>query len=106
MPRGTDLKWGLGVMASGSSNKANAFTSYGDEKSDFAVITEAAVTPEQCAVAIDSRPDTDLSFNRVAPGRLLCIRDRITRNIAVGVVEVADSTTGTAKITISTWRAS
>ncbi|WP_406203011.1 protein kinase [Kitasatospora sp. NBC_01560] len=106
VPRGTDLKWGLGVMASGSSNKANAFTSYGDEKSDFAVITEAAVTPEQCAVAIDSRPDTDLSFNRVAPGRLLCIRDRITRNIAVGVVEVADSTTGTAKITISTWRAS
>ncbi|MFI9327436.1 serine/threonine-protein kinase [Kitasatospora sp. NPDC052868] len=106
VPRGNDLKWGLGVTATGSSNKANAFTSFGDEKSDFAVITEATVTPEQCAIAIDSRPDTDLSFNRVAPGRLLCIRDRVTHNIAVGAVEVADSTTGTAKIVISTWRAS
>ncbi|MEV6978292.1 protein kinase [Kitasatospora sp. NPDC093806] len=106
VPRSTSLKWGLGVTALGSSNRANGFASYGDNKSDFAVITEATVTPEECAAAIDSRPDSDLSYNRVAPGRLLCIRDRITRNIAVGVIEVADSTTGAAKLTLSTWRAS
>ncbi|MGV9264972.1 protein kinase domain-containing protein [Kitasatospora sp. NPDC003701] len=106
VPRGNDLKWGLGVTATGSSSKANAFVTAGDSKSDFAVITESSVTPDQCAVAIDSRPDTDLSFNRVSPGRLLCIRDRITRNIGIAVVEVADVTTGTVKITLSTWRAS
>ncbi|MCX4754838.1 serine/threonine-protein kinase [Kitasatospora purpeofusca] len=106
VPRGTDLKWGLGLNATGSSSKANSFVTAGDNKSDFAVITESAVTPDQCAVAIDSRPDTDLSFNRVSPGRLLCIRDRITRNIAVAVVEVADVTTGAVKLTVSTWRAS
>ncbi len=106
VPRGTDLKWGLGLNATGSSSKANSFVTAGDNKSDFAVITESTVTPDQCAVAIDSRPDTDLSFNRVSPGRLLCIRDRVTRNIAVAVVEVADVTTGAVKLTVSTWRAS
>ncbi|MFE2725184.1 serine/threonine-protein kinase [Kitasatospora sp. NPDC059327] len=105
VPRGTDLKWGLGVTATGSSSKANAFVAAGDSKSDFAVITEPSVTPDQCAAAIDSRPDTDLSFNRVSPGRLLCIRDRVTRNIGIAVVEVSDVTTGTVKITLSTWRA-
>ncbi|MFJ9947986.1 serine/threonine-protein kinase [Kitasatospora sp. NPDC091207] len=105
VPRGTDLKWGLGVTATGSSSKANAFVTAGDSKSDFAVITESSVTPDQCAAAIDSRPDTDLSFNRVSPGRLLCIRDRVTRNIGIAVVEVSDVTTGTVKITLSTWRA-
>ncbi|MFI6844820.1 protein kinase [Kitasatospora sp. NBC_00085] len=106
VPRGNDLKWGLGLNATGSSSKANSFVTAGDDKSDFAVITESSVTPDQCAVAIDSRPDTDLSFNRVSPGRLLCIRDRITRNIAIAVVEVADGTTGAVKLTVSTWRAS
>ncbi len=107
VPRGTDLKWGLGLNATGSisSSKANSFVAAGDNKSDFAVITESSVTPDQCAVAIDSRPDTDLSFNRVSPGRLLCVRDRVTRNIAVAVVEVADVTTGAVKLTVSTWRA-
>ncbi|MFE7532415.1 protein kinase [Kitasatospora sp. NPDC057542] len=107
VPRSTDLKWGLGVVnVGGAGSKANSFTSYGDNKSDFAVITEPSVTAEQCAAAIDSRPDTDLSYNRVAPGRLLCIRDRVTRNIAVAVIEQADPTTGAAKVTVSTWRAS
>lgn len=106
VPRGNDLKWGLGLNATGSSSKANSFTTAGDDKSDFAVITEASVTPEQCAIAIDSRPDTDLSFNRVSPGRLLCVRDRLTRNIAIAVVEIADGTTGAVKLTVSTWRAS
>ncbi|MDY0816487.1 serine/threonine-protein kinase [Kitasatospora purpeofusca] len=108
VPRGTELKWGLGLgreSNSFSSSRADAFASIGDNKSDFAVITESTVTPDQCAVAIDSRPDTDLTFNRVTPGRLLCIRDRTTRNIAIAVVEVADATTGSAKVTLSTWRA-
>ncbi|SOB82118.1 hypothetical protein [Streptomyces sp. 1331.2] len=106
VPHSGELKWGLGVSNNGSGSKANAFDSYGDDKSDFAVITEPTVTAEQCAAAIDSRPDTDLSYNRVAPGRLLCIRDRVTRNIAVAVIEQADPTTGAAKVTVSTWRAS
>ncbi|MFC5662536.1 serine/threonine-protein kinase [Kitasatospora misakiensis] len=109
VPRGTELKWGLGLSRESNSfsgSRADSFASSGDSKSDFAVITEAAVTPEQCAVAIDSRPDTDLTFNRVTPGRLLCIRDRVTRNIAIAAVEVADATTGAAKVTLSTWRAS
>ncbi|MEU9073131.1 serine/threonine-protein kinase [Kitasatospora sp. NPDC004745] len=107
VPRSNDLKWGLGVTnVGGGSSKANAFTSYGDNRSDFAVITESSVTAEQCAAAIDSRPDTDLSYNRVAPGRLLCVRDRVTRNIAVAAIETADPTTGAAKLTVSTWRAS
>ncbi|MFI2610527.1 protein kinase [Kitasatospora sp. NPDC018619] len=106
VPRSTDLKWGFGVTNNSSGSKANAFTSYGDSKSDFAVITEPSVTAEQCAAAIDSRPDTDLSYNRVAPGRLLCVRDRVTRNIAVLVIEQADPTSGAAKVTVSTWRAS
>ncbi|MFJ6381881.1 protein kinase [Kitasatospora sp. NPDC092039] len=106
VPRSTDLKWGFGVTNNSSGSKANAFSSYGDNKSDFAVITEPSVTAEQCTAAIDSRPDTDLSYNRVAPGRLLCVRDRVTRNIAVLVIEQADPTTGAAKVTVSTWRAS
>lgn len=106
VPRSTDLKWGFGVTNNSSGSKANAFASYGDDKSDFAVITEPSVTAEQCAAAIDSRPDTDLSYNRVAPGRLLCARDRVTRNIAVVVIEQADPTSGAAKVTVSTWRAS
>ncbi|MFF7456019.1 serine/threonine-protein kinase [Kitasatospora sp. NPDC008115] len=108
VPRGSDLKWGLGLSreSTSSGSRADSFESVGDNKSDFAVITEATVTPEQCAVAIDSRPDTDLTFNRVTPGRLLCIRDRTTRNIAIAAVEVADPTTGAAKVSLSTWRAS
>ncbi|MET8541302.1 protein kinase [Kitasatospora sp. NPDC004799] len=108
VPRSYDLKWGLGVINAGGTggSRANSFTSYGDDKSDFAVITEPSVTAEQCAAAIDSRPDTDLSYNRVAPGRLLCVRDRVTRNIAIAVIEQADPTTGAAKVTVSTWRAS
>ncbi|WP_380285440.1 serine/threonine-protein kinase [Kitasatospora purpeofusca] len=108
VPRGGELKWGLGLSreTTSSGSRADSFESVGDNKSDFAVITEAAVTPDQCTVAIDSRPDTDLTFNRVTPGRLLCIRDRTTRNIAIAAVEVADPTTGAAKVTLSTWRAS
>ncbi|WP_369183161.1 protein kinase [Streptomyces sp. Y1] len=106
VPHSGDLKWGLGVANNSNGSKANSFASYGDDKSDFAVITEPTVTAEQCAAAIDSRPDTDLSYNRVAPGRLLCVRDRVTRNIAIAVIEQADPTTGAAKATISTWRAS
>ncbi|MFG2906070.1 serine/threonine-protein kinase [Kitasatospora sp. NPDC048286] len=106
VPRSTDLKWGFGVTNNSSGSKANAFASYGDNKSDFAVITEPSVTAEQCAAAIDSRPDTDLSYNRVAPGRLLCVRDRVTRNIAIVAIEQADPTSGAAKVTVSTWRAS
>ncbi|MFE6869108.1 serine/threonine-protein kinase [Kitasatospora sp. NPDC057692] len=108
VPRGGDLKWGLGLSreSTSSGSRADSFESAGDNKSDFAVITDAAVTPEQCVAAIDSRPDTDLTFNRVTPGRLLCIRDRTTRNIAIAAVEVADPTTGAAKVTLSTWRAS
>ncbi|MEE1784785.1 protein kinase [Streptomyces sp. SP17BM10] len=106
VPRGNDLKWGFGVgKAQCCGGRADSFAPYGDNASDFAVISEASVTPEQCASAIDSRPDTDLSFNRVTPGRLLCIRDRVTQNIAVAAVEVADAGTGAAKVTISTWRA-
>ncbi|MGW3072777.1 protein kinase domain-containing protein [Kitasatospora sp. NPDC001132] len=105
VPRSTDLKWGFGVTNNSSGSKANAFASYGDNKSDFAVITEPSVTAEQCAAAIDSRPDTDLSYNRVAPGRLLCVRDRVTRNIAIVAIEQADPTSGAAKVTVSTWRA-
>ncbi|MFF2148148.1 protein kinase [Kitasatospora sp. NPDC058190] len=101
----SDLKWGLGVTNTGSGSKANSFESAGDEKSDFAVITEPTVTAEQCAAAIDSRPDTDLTYNRVAPGRLLCIRDRETRNIAIAAITTADPTTGAASVTLSTWRA-
>ncbi|MFJ9841167.1 protein kinase [Kitasatospora sp. NPDC101155] len=101
----SDLKWGLGVTNTGSGSKANSFESTGDEKSDFAVITEPTVTAEQCAAAIDSRPDTDLTYNRVAPGRLLCIRDRETRNIAIAAITTADPTTGAASVTLSTWRA-
>ncbi|MER6302276.1 serine/threonine-protein kinase [Kitasatospora sp. NPDC001539] len=101
----SDLKWGLGVTNTGSGSKANSFESVGDEKSDFAVITEATVTAEQCAAAIDSRPDTDLTYNRVAPGRLLCVRDRDSRNIAIAAITTADPTTGAASMTISTWRA-
>ncbi|MEU1285404.1 protein kinase [Kitasatospora sp. NPDC005856] len=108
VPRSNDVKWGLGVVNAGGTggSRANSFTSYGDDKSDFAVITEPSVTAEQCAAAIDSRPDTDLSYNRVAPGRLLCVRDRVTRNIAIAAIEQADPTTGAAKVTVSTWRAS
>ncbi|MBD0674972.1 hypothetical protein BU198_30780, partial [Streptomyces sp. CBMA156] len=108
VPRSTDLKWGLGVINAGGTggNRANSFTSYGDDKSDFAVITEPAVTAEECAAAIDSRPDTDLSFNRAAPGRLLCVRDRVTRNVAIAAIEQADPVSGAAKVTVSTWRAS
>ena len=102
---GSDLKWGLGVTNTGSGSKANSFESAGDEKSDFAVITESTVTAEQCAAAIDSRPDTDLTYNRVAPGRLLCIRDRESRNIAIAAITAADPTTGAASVTVSTWRA-
>ncbi|MFB6891241.1 serine/threonine-protein kinase [Kitasatospora sp. NPDC056327] len=107
VPRGSDLKWGLGLgrESTSSGSRADSFAGTGDNKSDFAVITEAAVTPDQCAAAIDSRPDTDLTFNRVTPGRLLCIRDRLTRNIAVAAVEVADPATGAAKVVLSTWRA-
>ncbi|WBP87057.1 protein kinase domain-containing protein [Kitasatospora cathayae] len=106
VPRSSnDLKWGLGVTNTGTGSKANSFDSFGDDKSDFAVITEPSITAEQCAAAIDSRPDTDLSYNRVAPGRLLCVRDRVTRNIAIAVIEQADPTTGAAKVTVSTWRA-
>ncbi|MFH9351823.1 protein kinase [Kitasatospora sp. NPDC017646] len=101
-----DLKWGLGVTNTGSGSKANSFESAGDEKSDFAVITESTVTAEQCAAAIDSRPDTDLTYNRVAPGRLLCVRDRDSRNIAIAAITAADPTTGAASMTVSTWRAS
>ncbi|MFE5585963.1 serine/threonine-protein kinase [Kitasatospora sp. NPDC056531] len=101
----SDLKWGLGVTNTGSGSKANSFESTGDEKSDFAVITETTVTAEQCAAVIDSRPDTDLTYNRVAPGRLLCIRDRETRNIAIAAITTADPTTGAASVTLSTWRA-
>ncbi|MFJ6618473.1 protein kinase [Kitasatospora sp. NPDC091335] len=108
VPRSTDLKWGLGVINAGGTggSRANSFTSYGDDKSDFAVITEPAVTAEECAAAIDSRPDTDLSFNRAAPGRLLCVRDRVTRNVAIAAIEQADPVSGAAKVTVSTWRAS
>ncbi|GAA1389254.1 hypothetical protein GCM10009639_16730 [Kitasatospora putterlickiae] len=108
VPRGSDLKWGLGLSreSTSSGSRADSFESVGDNKSDFAVITEAAITPEQCAIAIDSRPDTDLTFNRVTPGRLLCIRDRVTRNIAIAAVDVADPTTGAAKVTLNTYRAS
>ncbi|MER7769370.1 protein kinase [Kitasatospora sp. NPDC096140] len=107
VPRSNDIKWGLGVSnVGGAGSKANSFTSYGDNKSDFAVITEPSVTAEQCAAAIDSRPDTDLSYNRVAPGRLLCVRDRVTHNIAIAAIDQADPTTGAAKVTVSTWRAS
>ncbi|MFF8772764.1 serine/threonine-protein kinase [Kitasatospora sp. NPDC015120] len=109
VPRGgADLKWGLGLSreSTSSGSRADSFESVGANKSDFAVITETSVTPEQCATAIDSRPDTDLTFNRVTPGRLLCIRDRLTRNIAIAEVEVADPATGAAKVTLSTWRAS
>ncbi|MFE7564747.1 serine/threonine-protein kinase [Kitasatospora sp. NPDC057500] len=108
VPRGGDLKWGLGLSreSTSSGSRADSFESVGDNKSDFAVITETAITPEQCAIAIDSRPDTDLTFNRVTPGRLLCIRDRVTRNIAIAAVEVADPTTGAAKVTLNTYRAS
>ncbi|MQS13993.1 protein kinase [Streptomyces kaniharaensis] len=106
VPRGNDLKWGFGVgKAQCCGGRADSFAPYGNDASDFAVISEASVTPEQCASAIDSRPDTDLSFNRVTAGRLLCIRDRVTQNIAVAAVEVADASTGAAKVTISTWRA-
>ncbi|MEV7026495.1 hypothetical protein AB0O00_30710, partial [Kitasatospora sp. NPDC093558] len=106
VPRGNDLKWGFGVgKAQCCGGKADSFAPYGNDASDFAVISESSVTPEQCASAIDSRPDTDLSFNRVTAGRLLCIRDRVTQNIAVAVVEVADASTGAAKATVSTWRA-
>ncbi|WP_051709868.1 serine/threonine-protein kinase [Streptomyces sp. NRRL S-350] len=105
VPHSGDLKWGLGVTNNGSGSKANSFDSYGDDKSDFAVITEPTVTAEQCATAIDSRPDTDLSYNRVAPGRLLCVRDRVTRNIAIAAVEQADPVSGAARVTVSTWRA-
>ncbi|MFF7993057.1 serine/threonine-protein kinase [Kitasatospora xanthocidica] len=107
VPRSSSgLKWGLGVTNNGSGLKANAFESSGDERSDFAVITDPTVTAEQCAAAIDSRPDTDLSYNRVAPGRLLCIRDRVSRNIAIAAISTADATTGAASVTVSTWRAS
>ncbi|MDH6705066.1 serine/threonine protein kinase [Kitasatospora sp. MAA19] len=106
VPHSNDLKWGLGVTNNASGSKANSFASTGDDRSDFAVITEASVTAEQCAAAIDSRPDTDLSYNRVAPGRLLCVRDRVTHNVAVAAIEAADPTTGAAKVTVSTWRAS
>ncbi|MGA5819570.1 protein kinase domain-containing protein [Kitasatospora sp. NPDC094028] len=105
VPHSGELKWGFGVANNGSGSKANSFTSYGDDRSDFAVITEPTATAEQCAAAIDSRPDSDLSYNRVAPGRLLCIRDRVTRNVAIAVIEQADPTTGAAKATFSTWRA-
>ncbi|MFJ2575717.1 protein kinase [Kitasatospora aureofaciens] len=106
VPGGNGLKWGFGVGKAGCcGGRADSFDPYGDNASDFAVISEASVTPEQCASAIDSRPDTDLSFNRVTPGRLLCIRDRVTQNIAVVAVEVADASTGAAKVTVSTWRA-
>ncbi|GHF44931.1 hypothetical protein GCM10018790_23380 [Kitasatospora xanthocidica] len=107
VPRSSSgLKWGLGVTNNGAGLKANAFESSGDERSDFAVITDSTVTAEQCAAAIDSRPDTDLSYNRVAPGRLLCIRDRVSRNIAIAAISTADATTGAASLTVSTWRAS
>ncbi|MGW2249174.1 protein kinase domain-containing protein [Kitasatospora sp. NPDC001660] len=106
VPRETNLKWGFGVgKAQCCGGRADAFSGYGDDASDFAVISEASVTPEQCASAIDSRPDTDLSFNHVPADRLLCIRDRVTQNIAVAAVEVADASTGAAKVTVSTWRA-
>ncbi|MEU6238724.1 protein kinase [Kitasatospora sp. NPDC047058] len=107
VPRTTSgLKWGLGVKkAVCCGGRADSFDAVGDSESDFAVISDTAVTPEQCAAAIDSRPDTDLSFNRVTAGRLLCIRDRTSQNIAIAAVEVADASTGAAKVTVSTWRA-
>ncbi|MFJ9696574.1 protein kinase [Kitasatospora sp. NPDC101183] len=106
VPRQTKLKWGFGVGKKDCcGGKADTFYGFGDDASDFALITDPTVTPEQCATAIDSRPDTDLSFNRVTAGRLLCIRDRVTRNIAVAAIDAVDTTGGGTSVTVSTWRA-
>ncbi|MFI6152355.1 protein kinase [Kitasatospora sp. NPDC051170] len=106
VPRQTKLKWGFGVGKKDCcGGKADTFYGFGDDASDFALITDATVTPEQCQTAIDSRPDTDLSFNRVTAGRLLCIRDRVTRNISVAAIDSVDTTSGGVTVTVSTWRA-
>ncbi|MCC9306866.1 serine/threonine protein kinase [Kitasatospora sp. RB6PN24] len=105
---GTSGKWVLGLHNTGSASgsRANTFASDGDDDSDFAVITDASVTPSQCNTAIDTHPDSDLTFGHAAAGRLLCVRDRSTHNIAIAAIEVANEQTGEVKLSVSTWQGS
>ncbi|MCX4746786.1 serine/threonine protein kinase [Kitasatospora sp. NBC_01287] len=103
---GTSLKWGLSLQntGNGGGSQADSFGSDGDDASDFAVITDPAVTPAQCDAAIDTHPDSDLSFNHASAGRLLCIRDRTTHAIGIAAVETANAQTGEVKLSVNTWQ--
>ncbi|MGC0312798.1 serine/threonine-protein kinase [Kitasatospora acidiphila] len=103
---GTSGKWVLGLHNTGGAggSRANTFVSDGDDDSDFAVITDPSVTPGQCNTAIDTHPDSDLTFGHAGAGRLLCVRDRSTHDIAIAAIEAADEQTGEVKLSVSTWQ--
>ncbi|GAA1967696.1 serine/threonine-protein kinase [Kitasatospora viridis] len=103
---GTSAKWVLALQQGANGSQAGAFTGDGDDSSDFAVITDPSVTPGQCNTAIDTHPDSDLSFTHASAGRLLCIRDRSTHAVAIAAIEVADAQTGEVKLSVSTWQGS
>ncbi|WP_329567565.1 serine/threonine-protein kinase [Kitasatospora sp. NBC_01266] len=101
----TNPTWALSLTNDGNGgSQADAFSGAGDDPSDFAVITDPTVTPAQCNSAIDTRPDSDLSFSHVSAGRLLCIRDRTSHAIAIAAVESANAQTGEVKLSLTTWQ--
>ncbi|MFE9422872.1 protein kinase [Kitasatospora sp. NPDC006697] len=104
---GTGGKWLLELRSDNSgSARAAGFGPAGDDDSDYAVITDPSVTPSQCDTAIDTHPDSDLSFAHAAAGRLLCIRDRSTHTVAIAAIESTNGQTGEVKLSVSSWQGS
>ncbi|MGF1428071.1 serine/threonine-protein kinase [Kitasatospora sp. LaBMicrA B282] len=101
-------KWGLNLthQSPGGSAAGDSFSATGYDLSDFAVLTDPASTPAQCNAAIDSQPEANVGFAQVNGGRLLCIRDRGTKSIAIATIESADPQTGAVKLSVSTWQVS
>ncbi|MFJ8475973.1 serine/threonine-protein kinase [Kitasatospora sp. NPDC094011] len=105
-PAVTTPKWALALTheSPAGSASADSFSAAGYELSDFAVLTDPSSTPAQCDAAIDTQPEAHVGFAQVNGGRLLCIRDRGTRSIAIAAVETADLQTGAVKLSLSTWQ--
>ncbi|MGF1427790.1 hypothetical protein ACQRUO_14960, partial [Kitasatospora sp. LaBMicrA B282] len=110
VPPGTNTKWDLSIadtfqqLNGNSSDDMPKFATTGEDGSDFAVITGASVSPDQCATAISTHPDSDLTFGHVTAGRLLCIRDRTTNAIAIAAIQTANQQNGSVQLTLSTWQ--
>ncbi|MER7850693.1 protein kinase [Kitasatospora sp. NPDC096077] len=105
-PAVTTPKWALALTheSPAGSASADSFSAAGYELSDFAVLTDPSSTPAQCDAAIDTQPEAHVGFAQVNGGRLLCIRDRGTKSIAIATVETADLQTGAVKLALSTWQ--